>query len=395
MTVFENVYSEIAGQAREHAALNFFEAYKKDPDRRVVLYGAGGNCQFALYACTLFKSIHVDCICDSALQGGETRTYVYENASSGEVKETYQVISPEQLLDEYRDAFVCVTSWKYEEEIRASLIRFGFPEEQIFYLRSPFLITPEVFADNYLDGYRWAYEFFPDECSRQKVINRARMFLQGDACPADSLFQDGYMAFPGIHLADGEVYIDGGAYTGDTAREFTQAMKAAGKRYSHIYSFEPDSHNFKIAEKTLSIYDHVELVPKGLWSRPGVLRFISREGGDHIGSGLTTPVAGSDWTDGEAVLSVPVTSLDEFFREKPVEEWPTLIKMDIEGAEKEALLGATEVIRRKKPRLIICAYHKPEDIYELPQTILKIRDDYQLSLWQIGESFWDVILYAV
>lgn len=45
--------------------------------------------------------------------------------------------------------------------------------------------------------------------------------------------------------------------------------------------------------------------------------------------------------------------------------------------------------------MIICAYHKPEDIYELSQTILSIRPDYQLEFWQIGESFWDMILYAV
>jgi hypothetical protein len=82
------------------------------------------------------------------------------------------------------------------------------------------------------------------------------------------------------------------------------------------------------------------------------------------------------------------------FADKPDGELPTLIKMDIEGSEREALLGASGVIRRRKPKLIICTYHKPEDIYELPQTIMKIRDDYELRLWQIGESFWDVILYA-
>jgi hypothetical protein len=44
--------------------------------------------------------------------------------------------------------------------------------------------------------------------------------------------------------------------------------------------------------------------------------------------------------------------------------------------------------------LVICAYHKPEDIYELPEAIMRIRDDYELSLWQIDNSFWDLVLYA-
>ena len=87
--------------------------------------------------------------------------------------------------------------------------------------------------------------------------------------------------------------------------------------------------------------------------------------------------------------------MDLFFADKPQEQWPTIIKMDIEGEEKEALLGAEQIIRTQKPQMIICAYHKPEDIYELLQTILKIRDDYKISFWQIGRSFWDIILYAV
>lgn len=393
MNLFDHIYSEIAGQARDHAALNFFEAQKKQPDRRVVLYGAGGNCQFAVFTCSKFKNIHVDCICDSVSGGG---AYVYKNACDvGGKTASYPIITPEQLLREYHDALVCITSWKYEEEIKAFLIQSGFPAAQIFYLRNPYLMAPEVFEHSYLNGYRWAYEFFADERSKQKIVDRMRMLLWGDTCPADSLFQDGYTAFPGICLEDGEVYVDGGAYTGDTAAEFISDMKAAGKRYSHIYSFEPDPHNIKIAANNLSAYDRVELVPRGLWSKPEVLRFSSRSGGEHLASGIGSPLSGSDWTNGEVDVSVPVTSLDDFFSGKPVEEWPTLIKMDIEGSEREALIGAAKVIKRKKPRLMICAYHKPEDIYELPQTILKLRDDYQLSLWQIGESFWDVMLYAV
>lgn len=392
MSDFDPIYAGIAEQAGKYAALNFFKAYKKNLDRRVVLYGAGGNCQFALFVCAIFESIHVACICDSVHGEG---TYTYVNAGTGEIGETYPVISPEQLLREYRDALVCITTWRYEEEIRAFLIQSGFPAEQIFYLRTPRIIAPEEFKNNYLEGYRWAYEFFQDECSRQKVINRMRYYLWGNACPPDSAFQDGYMAFPGIRLTDGEIYIDGGAYTGDTAEEFISDMEAAGKRYSHIYSFEPDPLRVETAEKRLSAYDRVEFVQKGLWSKSDILRFDRRGGGDYLFSGLSAPVAGSNWAANEAELSVSVTSLDMFFKDKPEHEWPTLIKLDVEGSEREALLGAAEVIRRKKPRLIICAYHKPEDIYELPQTILKIRDDYQLFLWQIGESFWDVILYAV
>lgn len=165
-------------------------------------------------------------------------------------------------------------------------------------------------------------------------------------------------------------------------------MKEINKDYRYIYSFEPDVQNYKRAVENLSHYNNIDMVPYGLWSRKTELKFTSIQGGDYIGSQI-------EQNENTSSTVVPVTSLDLFFSDKPQDEWPTIIKMDIEGAEKEALVGAANIIKAKKPQLIICAYHKPEDIYELPQTILKIRGDYQFTLWQIGESFWDMILYAV
>ena len=72
-----------------------------------------------------------------------------------------------------------------------------------------------------------------------------------------------------------------------------------------------------------------------------------------------------------------MTALDMFFQER---EAPTFIKMDIEGAEKEALIGAEQIIRCHKPKLAICVYHKPEDIYVLPELINSFREDYRFYL---------------
>jgi hypothetical protein len=98
---------------------------------------------------------------------------------------------------------------------------------------------------------------------------------------------------------------------------------------------------------------------------------------------------------GSKEIKVPVTSLDSHFKNKAENELPTFIKLDIEGAEKEALLGSAEIIKRRKPKLAICAYHKPEDIYELPRTILALRGDYRFALRQHVAGYWDTVLYAV
>jgi hypothetical protein len=93
-------------------------------------------------------------------------------------------------------------------------------------------------------------------------------------------------------------------------------------------------------------------------------------------------------------ISIPVISLDFFFSDKPRELQPTFIKLDIEGAEKAALLGAKNIIKQYRPKLAICAYHKFDDFFELPKTIIEINSEYKIYLKQYGRKY-DSIIYAV
>ncbi len=376
MKTFDELYLEIEQEAIQNSCKNIFADMEKEKDHPLVLYGAGGNCEFALFTLAT-KAVKATCVCDSKATG----VYQYKD-------KTYDIITPQQLVENYKDAFVLITTWRHEKEIFDFLCQLGFSDTQIYFLRFPAILSPEVFRQKHLNGYRWAYEFFTDKISRECILDRIRLFLLGTPCTPHSLYQDGYFAFPDIKLKENEVYVDGGAYIGDTAEEFILHMKKEGKNYQYIYSFEPDSNNCVLARKNLSIYSKVEIVPYGLWSHKTELKFAANPNADFIGSSV---VQG----DNEKFNTVSVVSLDEFFADKPKEQWATIIKMDIEGSESQALVGATKLIQEKKPQLIICAYHKPEDIYELPQTILKIRNDYKLRLWQIGESFWDLILYAI
>ena len=79
-------------------------------------------------------------------------------------------------------------------------------------------------------------------------------------------------------------------------------------------------------------------------------------------------------------------------------EWehaPTYIKMDIEGAEPDALRGATEMIRRHKPVLAICVYHRSEHLWEIPNQIRALDPDYSLYLRRYLEECWEMVCYAV
>ena len=74
---------------------------------------------------------------------------------------------------------------------------------------------------------------------------------------------------------------------------------------------------------------------------------------------------------------------------------PTFIKMDIEGYELKALIGAKESIRKYRPRLAVCVYHKAEDIFDVSKCILDIHNDYKLYFRSYHMASTEAVLYAV
>ena len=73
----------------------------------------------------------------------------------------------------------------------------------------------------------------------------------------------------------------------------------------------------------------------------------------------------------------------------------TFIKLDVEGAEYEALVGAKQTIQKYHPRMAISIYHKPEDIFTLPALVLSYSADYRFYLRHYQLSRYETILYAV
>lgn len=69
--------------------------------------------------------------------------------------------------------------------------------------------------------------------------------------------------------------------------------------------------------------------------------------------------------------------------------------MDVEGAELDTLIGAQETIKKYKPKLAISIYHKPEDIYMIPEFIMKCRDDYSFLIRHYTSCTFETILYAI
>lgn len=172
---------------------------------------------------------------------------------------------------------------------------------------------------------------------------------------------------------------DCGAFDGDSAHDFIRFFQ----NYEHIYEFEPDISNVsKIINrvKNEEIRD-LSIIEKGVWSETTTLRFSS-EG--KSSSSL------SDKGD----VTIDVMKLDDMYdRFTP----SSLIKMDIEGSELEALKGSAKVISEISPYLAICVYHKREDLITIPQYIESLVDSgvYEYHIGFQGLDLAELVFYAI
>ena len=159
-----------------------------------------------------------------------------------------------------------------------------------------------------------------------------------------------YFGYDFFKYQEDEKLIDCGAYDGDTIDAFERCMKGHRiKRYSTI-AFEADRVNCEYIGRR----KNVEVINKGVWNKEATLFF---EEGNETGGRLIEDFSEIDLRD-ENVVEIPVCMIDDTNECDNA----TILKMDIEGAEWEALHGAERLIRNRRPKLAICIYHSDEDM---------------------------------
>lgn len=177
-----------------------------------------------------------------------------------------------------------------------------------------------------------------------------------------------------LQFGNDEVFIDGGAFTGDTIASFTRRCK----NYKQIIAFEPDTANFEKLKKKYGNNRRITLMNVGLFDKTGEVRFVGGKGGE---SKITN--------QGDSTDTIQVKTIDGLGLESV-----SFIKMDIEGAELSALKGAEKTIIRDKPKLAICIYHSDEDMVRLAEYIHNIAPEYKLYVRQY-DLFCETVLYAI
>lgn len=170
-----------------------------------------------------------------------------------------------------------------------------------------------------------------------------------------------------------EVFIDAGCFDADTSRQFA---KWCGGEYKRILGFEPSESNYQKCIENNEL-KNFGLLPYATWSKKDKLYFSNR------GSGSRISDAGE--------LTLETESIDNALNG----ERATFIKLDVEGAELETLKGAVNTIKAYKPRMAISIYHKPSDIYEIPELLMTYRTDYKFYIRHYTSYMWETVLYAI
>ena len=180
-----------------------------------------------------------------------------------------------------------------------------------------------------------------------------------------------------------EVLVECGAYEGGGVYSF---IHQSGHKYGFIYAFEPSELEFAICSRSfrLNRIPNIELHRLAVCDIDGTITFSD---GDNSHQGAKILEEGSG-------IKIPSTRLDTFFSQ-PNKKTPTLIRMDIEGAEVSALYGAKSLIYNHMPNLAISAYHRLEDYWEVPLTIAKLskHPGYDIYLRHF-RCYYDTICFA-
>ncbi len=178
-----------------------------------------------------------------------------------------------------------------------------------------------------------------------------------------------------------ESYIDGGAYNGDTLKEavfYFENLKRA-------VLVEPDKRSFKklsLFAESLSETDTV-LYNAALWSNEGMLEFSS--------SGNRNSSINSTASFENKTVETEVVTID-----KIAQTFVDYIKYDVEGAELSALIGSEATIARDKPVLLVSAYHRSSDVFELINYLGEKYPFYDLYLRRLKcVPAWELDIIAI
>ncbi|WP_073146966.1 FkbM family methyltransferase [Paramaledivibacter caminithermalis] len=330
---------------------------------------------------------------EEATKLGEDLTIIIcEPNSEDKIEKFNVVVNLEQYIDGYKSRkFFC-----FKDLLTGDYARFNF----------------KYFYDNasYLESLM---DILVDKKSKKVLANIIKARLTYDfsfykeALDLESLrfknleFNDSYFYSNILQLSENETFIDVGASWGDTTLSF---INSVNYKFKKVHIFEPDNESAEIITSiisgnlskkeneiletfnVLSIADNIVkkklesqivLHKLGLYSKNAVLKFNGDKGPQSA-------------INNDGNIEIKVVRLDDYLKDEEV----TLIKMDIEGAEMDALRGAENIIKKYKPKLAISVYHRDDDLWKIPLYLKSLVPEYKLYLRHYSSYSAETVCYA-
>lgn len=214
---------------------------------------------------------------------------------------------------------------------------------------------------NHISEYEQLYAMLGDEKSKQVLRNLLNFKISHNMALIEEIydpFERQYFDEGLIRYDESDVFLDCGSYDGETIEYY---KKWSENKFSKVYAVEADEINCEILKKRYGDDPQIQLVQCAIWNEKTILRF------DNVGSG-----SGNVSDDG--AVDVNADTIDNVVGNGKCD----FIKMDIEGAEYNALMGAVKTIEKNRPTLMISVYHKKEDYLRIPFLIKSMCPDYRL-----------------
>lgn len=344
--------------------------YLQSTDKTIVMYGMGNGADKILAVCEHY-GIEVS---DFFASDGFVRGHSFHGKtvlSYSAVKEKYGAENIIVLLS-FASSLPDVLELFYNVSSECEMYAPDVP------VCGDNLFCIEFFNKN-REKFEAVYELLADDESRQIYENVIAYKLTGDISylrAAESSKDEVYREL--LHAEDIRTYADLGAYNGDTVRELMQYAPAL----ETAYALEPDRRSFRKLDTFASDCTSVKVKPYHVaaWDKEETLVFAD-SGNRNSGA----------FSKGKQI-EVCASSLDNILGGARVD----YIKYDVEGAEKEALIGSYATIRAHHPRLLVSVYHRSEDMFALPLQIKAAEPSYKLYLRRYPYvPAWDLNLICI
>lgn len=301
--------------------------------KKIILYGAGG-CGIKYGSGIMQAGEDFYAFCDRD----------FERYAEGLLGK--KVLSPDYLFQNIETSYVLISAVTPSDRIFKYLMDHGFPQDHVL-----------------------PYFYVPGEPFGQT--------------------KEQYFEFPELYQKD-TAFVDAGCYRGETSSVFAHWC---GEGYSKIYAFEPDAHNFKYCEELAKNNNalRMELFLAGLGEKEGVVQFSSCGTADSfIVDDSAARMVATAKNSQEKIEEIAIVSIDDIVKEDTV----GFIKMDIEGAEYDALKGAKNTIMRDKPLCAICVYHRRGDVLAIMDYLHELVPEYRFWLRHYSPTYCETVLYA-